>query len=94
MAIDTAWDDKGIHTQHTQYCMGAKNISIPEDVYEKLREERREGESFGDAIDRLLGRRPLAEFWGAWSGETAVRAREAIEESRRRSDDRIDHLVE
>ena len=74
--------------------MGAKNISIPEDVYEKLREERREDESFGDAIDRLLGRRSLAEFWGAWSDVTADHAREAIGESRRRSDDRLDRLVE
>ena len=74
--------------------MGAKNISIPEDVYEKLREERRPDESFGDAIDRLLGRSELAEFWGAWSPETATRAREAIETGRRRNAERIDRLVE
>lgn len=70
--------------------MGAKNISIPEDVYEKLREERREEESFGDAIDRLLGRRQLSEFWGAWSEDTADRAREAIDERRRRTNDRLE----
>ncbi|WP_394348660.1 antitoxin VapB family protein [Halovivax sp.] len=72
--------------------MGSKNISIPDDVYEKLREERRADESFGEAIDRLLGRRELSEFWGAWSDDTATNAREAIAESRRRNDGRLERL--
>jgi len=62
--------------------MGSKNISIPEDVYQKLREERRPDESFGDTVDRLLGRRSLDEFWGEWDESTAERAREAIATSR------------
>ena len=74
--------------------MGSKNISIPEDVYEKLREERRRGESFGEAIDRLLGRRRLAEFWGDWSDSTTGRAREAIEAGRERNADRLDRLYD
>lgn len=74
--------------------MGSKNISIPEDVYEKLREERRADESFGEAIDRLLGRRQLAEFWGTWDEETADRARAAIETSRERTDDRLERLYD
>ncbi len=61
--------------------MGSKNISIPDDVYEKLREERRADESFGEAIDRLLGQRQLSEFWNAWDDDTADRARAAIETS-------------
>jgi predicted CopG family antitoxin len=74
--------------------MGSKNISIPEDVYEKLREERRADESFGEAIDRLLGRRQLSEFWGAWEDDTATRAREAIETSRDRNTDRLERLYD
>lgn len=74
--------------------MGSKNISIPEDVYEKLREERRSDESFGEAIDRLLGRRRLAEFWGDWSEATTTRAREAIEAGRDRNADRLDRLYD
>lgn len=74
--------------------MGSRNISIPDDVYEKLREERGDDESFGDAIDRLLGRHPLAEFWGDWSEETVARARDVIDESRRRTDSRLDRLVD
>ncbi|MFB6083879.1 MAG: antitoxin VapB family protein [Halorientalis sp.] len=74
--------------------MASKNISLPEEVYERLREERREDESFGDAIDRLLGGRDLASFWGEWSGEIASVAREAVEEGRERSDERLSDLLE
>lgn len=69
--------------------MGTRDVSIPEDVYEKLREERRSDESFGEAIDRLLGRRRLAEFWGDWSEDTTARAREAIEAGRERNADQL-----
>ena len=74
--------------------MGSKNISIPEDVYEKLREERRRGESFGEAIDRLLGRRRLSEFWGDWSEDTTTRARDAIDVGRERNAKRLDRLYD
>lgn len=74
--------------------MASKNISIPDETYRKLREEKRPDESFGDVIDRLLGRRDLAEFWGAWGDETAAGAREAIREGRRRSDDRLEELYD
>jgi len=72
--------------QHAAVHMCEKTITIPDDVYERLREERRGDESFGEAIDRLLGRRRLAEFWGAWDDGTAEAAREAIVASRERSD--------
>lgn len=74
--------------------MASKNISISEEVYRKLEEEKREDESFGDAIDRLLGKRRLSEFWGAWSDETADRARTVIREGRDRSDERLDDLYD
>lgn len=74
--------------------MGSKTISLPEDVYEKLREERRSDESFGEAIDRLLGRRRLAEFWDAWDDDTATRAREVVETGRERNADRLERLYD
>lgn len=74
--------------------MGSRNISIPDDVYAKLREERRSDESFGEAIDRLLGRRQLCEFWGVWDDDTAEAARDAIAESRTRSEERLEELYD
>ena len=81
-----------LHTQHTQSGVASKNISIPDDVYRRLAEEKREGESFGDVIDRLMKGRPLSEFSGAWSEETAELTRETIREGRQRSDDRLGRL--
>ena len=74
--------------------MASKNISIPEPVYRKLREQKRDDESFGDAIDRLLGGHSLCEFWGAWSDETAAETRETLREGRRRTDAKLDNLYE
>jgi predicted CopG family antitoxin len=47
--------------------MGVKTISIRDEIYEKLRNARREGESFSDAIDRLLkrDRADLSKYFGA-----------------------------
>ncbi|MFW5895784.1 MAG: antitoxin VapB family protein [archaeon] len=74
--------------------MATKTISLPEDVYEKLREERGEGESFGDVIDRLLRGRPLGDFHGVWDAETTTAARAAIAAGRDRSDDRLERLLD
>jgi len=46
----------------------AKNIAVADDVYEMLTKEKREGESFSDAIRRLGKRRKsILEFYGAWA---------------------------
>jgi predicted CopG family antitoxin len=74
--------------------MSSKNISIPESVYERLREEKRPAESFGDVIDRLLGQPSLAEFWGTWSDETTSIARETVREGRALSNERLSELTE
>ena len=53
-----------IHTYMT-----AKNMAIREDVYRRLKEAKREGESFSDVIERVLERREsLLPLWGALTG--------------------------
>lgn len=74
--------------------MTRKSISLPEDVYRKLAEENREGESFGDVIDRLLRGRPLSGFWGAWSEDTAQRAQDAVADGREQSEERLERLYD
>jgi predicted CopG family antitoxin len=69
--------------------MASKNISIPETVYDRLKEEKKEGESFGDVIDRLMKGESLDEFWGAWSDKTAENARETIHKGRDRTDEKF-----
>lgn len=72
--------------------MGSKTISIPDDVYRRLAEEKRAGESFGDVIDRLMKGRPLMEFAGAWSEETAAAAEDAIASGREHSNRKLERL--
>lgn len=72
--------------------MTRKTITLSEDVYERLRKEQGEGESFGDVIDRLLRNRSLADFYGVWDDETTATARNAIAAGRAQADERLDRL--
>jgi len=57
-----------IHT-----CMTSKNVIIKEEDYRKLKDAKREGESFGDVIERLLSRRTsLLPLWGSLSSSEAI----------------------
>lgn len=60
--------------------MGSKNISLREEVYRELAEERADDESFSDVIQRLIemrrGEHPLYEIVGVLGDEEATRLRE------------------
>lgn len=51
--------------------MATKTISLAEDAYERLKREKRAGESFSDVVRRLTSGVDLAAFHGALSAETA-----------------------
>jgi len=51
--------------------MGTKQVRLDEDVYAKLKDKKREDESFSDAIDRLTSDWSLAD-WGGWLDESAA----------------------
>jgi len=47
-------------------CMATKNLAIRDSVYKKLAEEKREGESFSDVIERMLEKQgSLIPLWGS-----------------------------
>lgn len=60
--------------------MGTKQVRLSEDVYAKIQDEKRDGESFSDAIDRLTTDWSLAEWAGWTSDEAADRHRERLAE--------------
>ncbi len=69
--------------------MVVKTITITEEAYRSLRARKSGEESFSDVILRLTRRRPLRDFVGILSPESADAIRQAIEEdraSRRRVD--------
>lgn len=70
--------------------MGFKTISLSDGVYRKLKTERGPGESFSDAIARLLEMKqpPLMKYAGAWkplSSEDLRAIRNRIERLRHRT---------
>ncbi len=67
--------------------MASKNLAIREDVYRKLSEAKKEGESFSDAIDRLLEKRgDLLSHWGVLSdSKHMVEIERSIRDTRKRA---------
>ena len=62
--------------------MAVKTITITEDAYRRLRSRKVDDESFSDVILRLTKRRPLSDFVGILSSESADAVRRAIDEDR------------
>jgi len=61
--------------------MTSRNIIVRDEVYRKLKQARREGESFGDVIERLLTKKSsLLPLWGTLSSSESIA--EIEEESR------------
>ena len=67
--------------------MASKNLAIREEVYRKLSDAKKEGESFSDVIEKLLEKRgDLLSLWGAWGDDKEVTFIEtSVKETRKRS---------
>ncbi len=67
--------------------MATKNLAIREEVYRKLSEAKKEGESFSDVIEKLLEKHgDLLSLWGAWGDDEEVTLIEtSVKETRKRS---------
>ena len=61
--------------------MGSKTIRLDDDVYSKLRAEKREDETFSETVERLIGAPSLTELAGILDSETVDDMREAIDEA-------------
>jgi predicted CopG family antitoxin len=66
--------------------MGTKTIGVREEVYDRLRARKRDGESFTDLIDRLIDESEgdWRDGFGSLSSADATALREAAETSRER----------
>jgi len=54
-------------------------IRLDDDVYERIKTTKREGESFSDAVARLIGGRSLRDLRDVFDDEQVSEMREAIE---------------
>lgn len=64
--------------------MSTKTLTITEDAYESLKRLKTENESFSKTILRITGKRPLSDFVGILSPESADELERNIKESRKR----------
>jgi len=62
--------------------MGTKTVRLEDDVYERVRSQKRDDETFSEAIDRLTTDASLLDLEGTLDDEGAKGVRGAIEESR------------
>lgn len=72
--------------------MGSKTVSLKDETYRRLNREKREGESFSDAIDRLLTdeeTNPLRELIGLVDEDEIETVRNRSEEFRTDVNDRF-----
>lgn len=60
--------------------MGTKNVRLEEDVYERIKSKKQEGETFSEAVERLIGGSSLLDLVGILSDEEAEEMREVIDE--------------
>lgn len=72
----------------------SKSVRLDEDVYERIKAHKQDGETFSEAVERLIGPIPLRELGGLLSEAAVDDLEDAIEETDRRSRDDMDGLVE
>jgi predicted CopG family antitoxin len=74
--------------------MGPKRVRLDEDVYERIRQEKREDETFSEAIDRLTTDSWLSEWSTDRTEEEIAQHEELLEAVDKRSEREIDDLLE
>ncbi|MFB6232772.1 MAG: antitoxin VapB family protein [Haloarculaceae archaeon] len=74
--------------------MGTKTIRLDEDVYERLKAKKRAGETFSEAVGRLLDDWSLLDLAGTYTDEEARRHRELLERSERDANEDVADLLE
>lgn len=65
--------------------MGSKTIRLDDDVYAKLCAAKREGETFSETVERLIGAPSLTELAGILDPDTIDDMRVGIDEADGRS---------
>jgi predicted CopG family antitoxin len=76
--------------------MGRKSVRLDEDVYERIESQKRDGETFSDAIDRLPDDYTLLDFAAEFADEDERRweeERALIKETEDEEDDAVERLL-
>lgn len=74
--------------------MGTKTIRLDEDVYERLKSEKRDDETFSEAVDRLIGDWSLLDLAGTATEAETARHREILEAAEQNATQDRERLLE
>lgn len=72
----------------------SQQIRLDEDVYELIKANKRDEESFSDAVERLIGGRSLRELRGLFDGTQVREMREAIDTAEREDREEVRDLAD
>ncbi|PSQ51772.1 hypothetical protein BRD20_09615 [Halobacteriales archaeon SW_8_65_20] len=72
----------------------SKQIRLKDDVYERIEANKRDDESFSDAVERLIGGRSLRDLRGVFDENRVNEMRDAIETADRGDRDEIREITE
>jgi predicted CopG family antitoxin len=73
--------------------MGTRTIDLDEDVYERLSALKRDGETYSEAVERLLDGPSLLELEGILSDDEADEIRAVLDETDREDAEATDELL-
>lgn len=62
--------------------MGTKTVRLDDELYERIRAENKDTESYSETIERLIGNVSLLDLAGNLSDEEATEAKNAVQQSR------------
>ncbi len=69
-------------------------IRLEDDVYERIKANKRDGESFSDAVDRLIGGRSLRDLRDVFDDDQVSEMRDAIEAADQADRDEVREVAE
>jgi predicted CopG family antitoxin len=72
----------------------SRQIRLEDDVYERIKANKRDNESFSDAVERLIGGRPLRDLRGVFDEDQVTEMRAAIEGADKQDRDEVRDVVD
>ncbi|SFC75423.1 Uncharacterized ACR, COG1753 [Halobiforma haloterrestris] len=72
----------------------SRQIRLEDDVYERIKANKRDDESFSDAVDRLIGGQSLRDLRDVFDDEQVNEMRDAIETADQADRDEVREVAE
>ena len=72
----------------------SRQICLEDDVYERIKANKRDDESFSDAVDRLIGGRSLRDLRDVFDDDQVSEMRDAIEAADQADRDEVREVAE